>query len=109
MRRYDVGDRVRVFVNFFNLSGVAAEPTGVAAAFKDPSLNTTVVDPGNIIHDLSNDPATGQPYVGRYYIDITFDEGSETVPWWVRFEGTGSVVNASEAALWVKPPQVVIP
>jgi hypothetical protein len=95
-QRYDVGDLVRVSAQFFNLDGEAANPTSVAAAVKTPSGVTTAVD------SITQDGLT-------YYFDLLLTEGSNTDPYWVRFEGTGAVTDASEQDLWVRPPNVVIP
>ncbi len=108
-QRYDVGDSIRVFVQFFNLLGQKANPTSVLAAIKSPAGVTAAVDPGDITQDVSIDPDTLAPYVGRYYIDLVAAEGSNTDPYWVRFEGTGLVVAAEEQDIWVRVPNVVIP
>jgi hypothetical protein len=105
-QRHDVGDLIRVFVQFRNLQGQKAAPTTVAAATKSPSGVTTEVVP---VQDTSDDPETGSPYVGRYYFDLQPTEGSDDAPWWVRFEGTGAVVAAEEQDVWVRVPNVVIP
>lgn len=105
-QRYDVGDVIRVFVQFINILGQKANPTAVAAATKSPSGVTAEVVP---VQDLSNDPDTGLPYVGRYYYDLEPTEGSDDEPWWVRFEGTGLVKAAEEQDVWVRVPNVVIP
>lgn len=107
--RRDVGDQVRVFVNFRNLQGQRANPTSVAAAFLSPSGVTTQVPGVDIHQDLSVDPETLAPYVGRYYYDLLLTEGSNDEPYWVRFEGTGAVQAAEEQDVWVRPPHVVIP
>lgn len=108
-RRYDVGDKPKVIVEFKNQAGVAAEPTLVEAAVKSPSGVTTVIPTLSITHDLSTNPATGLPYVGRYFIEPLLTEGNDEVPWWVRWEGTGAVTAAAEEALFVRVPNVVIP
>jgi hypothetical protein len=107
-KRYDVNGSIRVFVQFFNLLGAKASPTTVKAAIKTPAGVTTQVSAPNIHPDVSNDPETGLPYVGRYYTDLVPLEGSDEEPYWVRFEGTGTVVAAEEQDVWVRPPQVVI-
>lgn len=109
MQRYDVGDKPRVFVNFTDVNGLPSEPSEVKCGFTSPSGVTTIVDPGDIEHDTSINPESGQPYVGRYYIDLLLTEGNDEVPWWVRFEGSGAVTAAKEQALPVRVPNVVIP
>jgi hypothetical protein len=109
MRRYDVGDKIRVFVQFNGLDGLPAEPTAVRAGHTSPSGVTTEVPGGSITHDLSTNPLTGLPYVGRYYFDLTFTEGSDEEVWWVRWEGTGAVTAAKEEPFPVRIPQVVLP
>jgi hypothetical protein len=108
-QRYDVGDSIRVFVQFFNLEGAKAAPTVVKAAIKSPLGITTTVAGADIHVDTSNDPETGLPYVGRYYTDLVPTAGSDAAPWWVRFEGTGAVVAAEEQDVWIRVPNVVIP
>lgn len=107
MERFDVGDKVRVFVQFEDSARLPAEPTSVAAAHKSPSGVTTQV--AVITHDLSTNPLTGLPYVGRYYFDLEFTEGNNDEPWWVRWEGTGAVTAAKEQPFPVREPNVVIP
>ena len=106
--RYDVGDLVRVFVQFRDLDGDKAAPTAVAAAFVSPSGVTTQVAGVDIHVDTSIDPETLAPYVGRFYIDLLLTEGSDVEPYWVRFEGTGAVQAADEQDVWVRVPNVVI-
>jgi hypothetical protein len=108
-QRYDVGDSIRVFVQFFNILSQKAAPSEVLAAVKSPSGVTTAVAPEDIHQDGSIDPDTLAPYVGRYYIDLVPTEGSNTAPYWVRFEGKGLVVAAEEQDVWVRVPNVTIP
>lgn len=105
-QRYDVGDSIRVFVQFINILGQKAEPTLVQAAVKNPLGVTSSATP---VHDLSIDPETLAPYVGRWYVDLVPTIGSDDEPYWVRFEGTGLVVAAEEQDVWVRVPNVVIP
>jgi hypothetical protein len=84
---YDVGDGVRATVEFRNLAGALANPTSVVAKLKNPAGTVTTL-------------AWSHPSTGLYYVDFTF-----TAPgtWWLRFEGTGTVVAAQEFAMRVRP------
>lgn len=106
--RHDVGDLVRVFCQFHNLQGAKAPPTTVEAAFLTPAGVTVQVAGVDIHEDVSIDPDTLAPYVGRVYFDLLLTEGSDDNPYWARFEGTGAVVAADEQAIWVRVPHVVI-
>lgn len=108
MERYDVNDTIEVRVKWFNKSGVPTEPTSVKAGYKSPSGTTTQVPGGSITHDTSIDPDTGSPRVGQYVFSLKFTEGSDDVPWFVRWESTGAVEDAVEVQYWVRVPNVVL-
>jgi hypothetical protein len=83
---YDVGDGIRATCAFTDLAGAAADPTAVTVKVKDPD--------GAVTEPLASHAGTGS-----YYTDITFDAEGD---WYVRFEGTGSVIAATEVHLKVR-------
>jgi hypothetical protein len=83
---YDIGDAVRCDVSFTDMSGVAADPTAVLFKYEDPSENETTLTYGvdvEVVRDA----------VGEYHVDVTIDEAGR---WAYRWEGTGTVVSATE-------------
>lgn len=86
MKRYDVGDRVRVYAEFRNEEGVPAAPTTIVARVKPPVGNVVSYTYGSAAELV-------QLSAGSYYIDIDVSAPGE---WYYRWEGTGDVVAAGE-------------
>jgi len=86
---YDVGDGVRATCTFTDLAGAVANPTAVAVKLRDPAGTVTTPTPTN----------SG---TGVYYVDITLTSEGR---WYVRFEGTGVVIAASEQQLKARDSQ----
>ena len=89
---YDIGDIVRVSVEFKNLTGTLTDPTTVTLKYRDPSgvLTDWTVTAGEIVKDG----------VGLYHADV-----SPTVAgiWAYRFVGVGTLQAAEEGTFLVKP------
>lgn len=93
--KYDVGDRVRVHVEFRNDEGVAADPTGVTIRQKAPDGTVTSYIAGEaeeVVH-LGT---------GSYYLDIDVDAAGQ---WYYRAEGTGAVTAAAEGEFVARATQ----
>jgi hypothetical protein len=83
--------------NTFTLTGTATDPTTVTCYFKDPTgaLTTYVYGTNSqLVRDST----------GAYHVDIFANIAGN---WWYRFEGTGTVVSASEAEFIVPLSQIL--
>ncbi len=96
MNAYAKDNQVRISVEF-TLSGVDTDPSTVKCFYKNPSgIITTLtygVD-GTLIKDAP----------GKYHVDIL---ASVAGGWFYRFEGSGTLIAASEDQFYVIPSQVV--
>ena len=84
---YEVGDSVRLEVEFRDSAGALADPTAVQVKVEDPAgTETTYTD--------ETKDATG-----LYHKDVT-----ATAPgtWQYRWEGSGALVAISEGSFYVK-------
>lgn len=91
--RWFVGQRIRASVTFKDINGELADPSTVVAKYQDGSgAETTRTYPTGITK-------TG---TGRYYTDIDI---SNAGTWYVRWNGTGTMVAAVEEAFSVLPTQ----
>jgi hypothetical protein len=90
MAKYDKGDLVRLSAAF-TVEGVATDPTTVTLKIHDPSGNavTYTYALGQVTRDS----------VGNYHFDLAVDE---TGIWPYHWSGTGTVVTAGEAFLYVR-------
>jgi hypothetical protein len=88
---YDIGDCVKFSVSFTNDAGVATDPTAVTLDVQDPSGN-------EITYTYAAGTVT-KSATGAYYKTVVIDEAGE---WYYRWAGTGAVVAAAEAMIWVR-------
>lgn len=88
---HDVGDRVRIAVEFRNLDGALADPSTVTVKHQDPSGNET-----------SSTSSWTKDGTGRYHLDVDIDESGT---WYYRWAGTGDLVAAGEGSFIVRPTQ----
>ena len=83
---YDVGDLVRVTLQFTDSSSQPADPSTVRGKLRDPAGQTTT-------YVFGTDPELIQDSSGTYHFDIDVATPGE---WRYRGEGTGAVQAASE-------------
>lgn len=88
-REVDVGDKVRMSVEFRDLDGALADPDTVTAKSKDPSGNVTTI-------------SATKDGTGIYHADIPVDEAGD---WYARMAGTGAVEAAFEGKFVARPTQ----
>jgi hypothetical protein len=86
MSLHDIGDAVRLFIDFKTLAGAAADPTTVTLTVQAPDGTTTT-------------PAHSNPSTGRYEAVVTLDQAGV---WVYRWEGTGVIDAAEEGAIGVR-------
>lgn len=98
--RFDVGDEKRVTVRFTNIDEELQDPLIVRFGFTD-ALGVT-----SETFVFGTDVEVVKDGVGIYHFDLTFTNGSDTVPWWVRFEGEGDVTAAEEESIFIRVPNV---
>lgn len=84
---YEVGDSVRLEVEFRDATGALADPTAVQVKVEDPSGTETTYT------DETKDA------VGQYHKDIL---ASAPGTWHYRWEGSGALVAISEGFFIVK-------
>lgn len=84
----DIGDLVELSAAFTNLAGVATDPTAVTLQVKDPTGATVA----------GTTPTHGA--TGAYTYDLAITASGV---WKYRFAGTGAVVAAEEAKVFVRP------
>ena len=89
---YDIGDIVRVSVEFKNLTGTLTDPTTVTLKYRDPTgtLTDWTVTAGEIVKDG----------VGLYHADVS---PTAAGIWAYRFVGVGTLQAAEEGTFLVKP------
>lgn len=88
--QYDVGDKRRLTVTFYNLSSAKTDPTGITFKMHEPDKTVTSYIYGTDAELLKSSGSTA----GEYYVDWTVgQEGRHTF----RFEGTGALVAAAES------------
>lgn len=81
MKLYDVGDLVRVSVDFKNLAGALADPSAITFKVRKP--DQTVV-----IYVYGTDGELVKDAAGQYHVDVLLDQSGVYSP---RFIGTGAV------------------
>jgi hypothetical protein len=88
MTTYDVGDLVRLTVEFQDASGADADPTTVTVAVKVGGVSNTWTD---AVKDAT----------GKYHKDVSITAPGAYTYRWI---GTGTVQAASEGRFFVKAP-----
>lgn len=95
---YDIGQAVRISVEFTDAAGAAIDPTTVTASYWVPGLGIVTLTYGvdaNVVREA----------VGSYYTDIdTTDAAGE---WPYRWQGTGNVTVAADGVFSVADSQLV--
>lgn len=91
---YMVGQAVRLSVAFKNASNVATDPTAVTVRYRNPAGTTTSKVYGT-------DAEVIKDSTGNYHIDVSIASGQHG-EWWHRWEGTGAITAADEAAFFVR-------
>jgi hypothetical protein len=86
---YDRGDVVRTTATFTNTAGTAADPTAVVARVRTPNSPPTTFT--TYTYGVGADIV--KTATGVYYLDVTCSLGGT---YYVRWEGTGAVVQAEE-------------
>lgn len=97
---YDRGDLCRLSAAFSNTAGVATDPTAVVLRVKPPSGTVVLYgypDHADPIQAIVKDAGTG-----NYHVDLLITESG---PWAIRWEGSGSVVTAEESTIQGKRSQ----
>jgi hypothetical protein len=89
---YDKGDLVRSSGAFTNTAGTATDPTTIICRVRTPTGTTTT-------YLYLTDAALVKDSTGNYHVDIN---ATESGVWWVRWEGTGTVVQAEEDSFFVE-------
>jgi len=93
----DIGDQVRSTVTF-TLDGVSTDPTTIVRKIKDPAgTETTVTVPDASVTKASD---------GVYYSDIV---ATMAGTYYVRWNGTGTVVAAAESSFVVRQSAFTTP
>lgn len=89
---FATGQRVRLSAAFANSAGSAADPTDVVCKYRDPrGVSTTK---RYSLAEVTKDST------GNYHVDVDLTIAGQ---WFYRFEGTGVVVAANEAAFTASP------
>lgn len=92
MAVYDIGDLVRLSVEFKNLAGVFVDPGQVRVKVRDPKrIITTYTYPTN--------PEIVKDAVGKYHFDLA---AAKTGIYCVRWEGKVSNIGAEEKDIKVR-------
>lgn len=89
---FAVGQRVRVSVAFADSAGTATDPTAVVLKYMNPRAEITTKT--YALAEVTKDST------GNYHYDIDLDIAGK---WWYRFNGTGALVAANEAAFTASP------
>jgi hypothetical protein len=90
-QQYDVGDLIRSTVTFTNFAGTVTDPSTIVFKYRDPAGTVTT-----ITYPAAGITRTG---TGVYFAEVTIAlEG----PHWFRWNGTGTIVAATERAVQVK-------
>lgn len=89
---YDVGDSVRLSVNFCDaINFGAVDPTGVQLLIKTPDgVQSTQSYPSTVVKDST----------GNYHFDYSLTQNGW---YWYRWQGTGAFPSAVEGSFLVKP------
>lgn len=88
-KTYDKGDTIRLGAQFYDEVGVLADPTDVELKIRNP------------IGSVST-PTVLRMSTGVYYYDLTTSISDPHGRWEYRFEGTGAVTSAEEAAFFLR-------
>jgi hypothetical protein len=75
VKRYDVGDEVRVRCRYWGDDGQPVDQESVACAVTDPSGTTTQ-------YDATSTPAVTHPSTGAYHLLVVVDQPGEWVASW---------------------------
>ncbi len=94
---HDLGDLVRVSVEFRNTSGDLADPTAVNMSQRTPAGVTTT-------YIYSTDAELVKDSTGKYHVDVS---ASEAGVWYYRFFSTGTGQAAEERQFKVRPAVAV--
>lgn len=95
MALYDVGDRVRLSAEFYDLDDAPIDPSTVACTVREPSGGQTdYAYPGEITRVAA----------GSYYLECDLPEPGV---WWVRWHSTGVGQAAEETSLTVRESAVL--
>jgi hypothetical protein len=91
---YDIGDSVRLSVNFCDAINFAAvDPTGIQLLLKTPDgVESTRSYPSLVLKDST----------GNYHFDYAIEQSGR---YWYRWQGTGAYPSAVEGYFVVKPSQ----
>jgi hypothetical protein len=105
---HDVGDLVRVWAVFRDMSGAQAAPDTVTLVARAPDgTEATVANtPAAAEDEAAAEAATGEALsgvTGVYRGDIAVDQAGA---WWYRWQGIGTVSKAGESSFRVKPRRV---
>lgn len=92
LNEYDIGDLVQITGTFTNPSGIAADPSSVAAQVRTAG--------GSLI-----EPTTARVATGIYQVDVTAD--NQPGLWAYRFAGTGVLQAAGEGVFKVRRSEVI--
>ncbi len=95
MRQYDQGDKIRLTGKFRDGSRALADPTAVVVKIKPPHGDT-------LTYTYLDDVELARDSAGVYHVDVTPAAGQSGV-WFIRWEGTGTIVAADEYSIFVKP------
>ncbi len=93
---YAKDNQVRVSSEF-TVSGNDTDPTTVKCFYRNPT-GTLIT----LVYGI--DGALVRDATGKYHVDIF---ANITGSWWYRFEGTGTVVSASEDEFFILQSQVL--
>ena len=85
---YMVGQAVRLSAVFRNSAGTATDPDTITVKYRNPAGTITSATPT-------------KDSTGNYHYDVTIPSDGHG-EWLFRFEGTGAVTAADEAAFWVR-------
>ena len=99
---YDRGDVVRSTATFTNTAGTATDPTTITARLRLPDTNSADAT----AYVYGTDAEVVKSATGVYYMDVTC---SRAGTYYVRWEGTGAVVQAEEDTWDVDPGHFVAP
>lgn len=89
---YQIGDLIRVSALFTDAAGVAVDPTGIVAKYKNPANTITTLT-------YPTDAPLVKDSTGNYHVDIAV---ATTGIWYYRFTGTGAVTAADEHRFYVE-------
>ena len=93
---YAKDNQIRVSVEFL-VNSVDTDPSTVKAFYKDPNNAVTTLTYGV-------DGALVKDATGKYHVDIY---ANLVGFYWYRFEGSGSVISASESVFYISQSQIL--